>query len=94
MGRFAWRSDEERMRAELMHTPCMDEVLTMDCLVNTDESAFLATGVTEGEMLHGVRYFGKGARTHSVCMDGKTGTVRFIETVYRTGAEKFWVRMD
>ena len=45
-------------------------------------------------MLRGVKYFGQGARTHSVAMDNKTGTVRFIETVYRTGAEKFWVRRD
>jgi len=72
----------------------IDGVLTMDCLVNTDEAAFIATGVTNGEMLKGVRYFGQGARTHSVAMDSKTRTVRFIETVYRTGAEKFWVRMD
>jgi fructose-1,6-bisphosphatase/sedoheptulose 1,7-bisphosphatase-like protein len=94
MGRFAFRNDDERRRAEQMTKCDIDGVLDMDCLVNTDESAFIATGVTDGEMLHGVRYFGKGARTHSVAMDGKTGTVRFIETVYRTGAEKFWVRMD
>jgi fructose-1,6-bisphosphatase class II len=94
MGRFVFRNADERARAEKMSRCDIDGVLEMDCLVNTDESAFIATGVTEGEMLHGVRYFGKGARTHSVTMDGKTGTVRFIETVYRTGAEKFWVRMD
>ncbi|MDP2182573.1 MAG: class II fructose-bisphosphatase [Actinomycetota bacterium] len=94
MGRFAWRSDEEKARAVDMGTCKIDDVLTMDCLVNTDEAAFIATGVTDGEMLRGVRYFGKGARTHSVTMDGKSGTVRFIETVHRTGAEKFWVRMD
>jgi fructose-1,6-bisphosphatase class II len=94
MGRFAFRSPEERARAEQMATCDLDGVLDMDCLVNTDEAAFIATGVTDGEMLRGVKYFGQGARTHSVAMDNKTGTVRFIETVYRTGAEKFWVRMD
>ncbi len=94
MGRFAFRNDDERRRAEQMSGCDIDGVLDMDCLVNTDEAAFIATGVTDGEMLHGVRYFGKGARTHSVAMDGKTGTVRFIETVYRTGTEKFWVRME
>lgn len=94
MGRFEWRSEEERARAVEMGTCEIDGILTMDCLVNTDEAAFIATGVTDGEMLNGVRYFGKGARTHSVTMDGKSGTVRFIETVHRTGLEKFWVRMD
>lgn len=94
MGRFAWRSEEERLRAVDMGTCNIDDVLTMDCLVNTDDAAFIATGVTDGEMLRGVKYFGQGARTHSVAMDNKTGTVRFIETVFRTGSEKFWVRMD
>jgi fructose-1,6-bisphosphatase/sedoheptulose 1,7-bisphosphatase-like protein len=94
MGRFAFRNDEERARAEKMSACDIDGVLTMDCLVNTDESAFIATGVTDGEMLRGVKYFGQGARTHSVAMDAKTGTVRFIETVYNTGTEKFWVRRD
>ena len=94
MGRFAFRNDEERERASQMADCDIDGVLTMDCLVNTDEAAFIATGVTDGEMLNGVRYFGAGARTHSVTMDGKTGTVRFVETVYRTGDAPFWVRMD
>lgn len=94
MGRFAWRSAEEKARAVDMGTCNIDDVLTMDCLVNTDEAAFIATGVTDGEMLRGVKYFGHGARTHSVAMDNSTGTVRFIETVHRKGTEKFWVRMD
>jgi len=94
MGRFAFRSPEERARAEKMSSIDLDGVLDMDTLVNTDEAAFIATGVTDGEMLRGVKYFGQGARTHSVAMENKAGTVRFIETVYRTGAEKFWVRMD
>ena len=94
MGRFAWRSEEEKARAVEMGTPHIDGILDMDTLVNTDEAAFIATGVTDGEMLRGVKYFGNGARTHSVAMDGKTGTVRFIETVYQTGAERFWVRRD
>jgi fructose-1,6-bisphosphatase class II len=93
MGRFAFRSDDERARAAEMSKCDIDGVLDMDCLVRTDEAAFIATGVTDGELLRGVKYFGQGARTHSVAMDGKTGTVRFIETVYRTG-ETFWVRRD
>lgn len=94
MGRFAFRSDEERARAEKMCDLDLDSVLTMDDLVATDEAAFIATGVTDGELLRGVRYFGKGARTHSIAMDCQSRTVRFVETVHRTGDEKFWVRMD
>jgi fructose-1,6-bisphosphatase class II len=94
MGRFAFRNDSERERATVMSKCDIDGVLDMECLVNTDDAAFIASGVTDGEMLRGVKYFGGGARTHSVAMDGKTGTVRFIETVYRTGEEAFWVRKD
>lgn len=94
MGRFEWRSEDEKARAVDMGTCNIDDVLTMDCLVNTDEAAFIATGVTDGEMLKGVRYFGSGARTNSVAMDAKSKTVRFTDTIYRTGSQKFWVRMD
>jgi len=94
MGRFAFRNDEERARALQMSKCDIDGVLDMDCLVSTDEAAFIATGVTDGEMLRGVKYFGKGARTHSVAMDASSKTVRFIDTVYNTGVEKFWVRKD
>ena len=94
MGRFAWRNPAEKARAVEMGTPNIDGVLDMDCLVSTDEAAFIASGVTDGELLRGVKYFGNGARTNSVAMDAKTKTVRFIDTIYRTGDEKFWVRMD
>ena len=94
MGRFAWRSPEEKARAIEMGTPHIDGVLEMDTLVNTDAAAFLASGVTDGEMLRGVKYFGKGARVNSVAMDGESRTVRFMDTIFRTGEEKFWVRMD
>ncbi len=94
MGRFAFRSDEDRARAEQMAKCDIDGVLDMDCLVSSNEVAFVASGVTDGELLRGVKYFGQGARTHSIAMDNRTGTVRFIETVYRTGTEKFWVRRD
>lgn len=94
MGRFNWRSPEEKQRGiEMCHCD-VDGVLTMDDLVRSDEAAFIATGVTDGEMLRGVKYFGQGARTHSIAMDNATGTVRFIETVHRKNAERFWVRMD
>ena len=91
MGRFAWRSDEEKARAVEMGTPHIDGILDMDTLVNTDEAAFIATGVTDGEMLRGVKYTASGARTHSVAMDARTGTVRFVETVCSSGKELFHV---
>lgn len=94
MGRFSFRSAEERARAGQMSDLDLDAVLTMDTLVNTDEAAFIATGVTDGELLRGVKYFGNGSRTHSIAMQNRTGTVQFVETVRRTGEDRLWVRMD
>ena len=88
MGRFEFRSPEERVRAEHMTKCDLDGVLDMNCLVNTDEAAFVATGVTDGEMLRGVRENHKGWRTHSVLIDGQTGIVRFVDTTGRVGTEK------
>ena len=94
MGRFEWRSAAEKARAVEMGTPHIDGVLDMDTLVNTDEAAFIASGVTDGEMLRGVRYFAGGARVNSVAMDAKSKTVRFVDTIFRTGDETFWVRKE
>ncbi len=87
MGRFAFRNDEERERAARMSDIDLDGVLTMDHLVGTDEAVFIASGVTDGEMLRGVRYYPGASRVNSVSMDGKTGTVRFTDTIYRSGNE-------
>ena len=43
---------------------------------------FSATGVTEGDLLQGVRFFGGGARTHSLVMGYQTKQVRFVDTVH------------
>jgi len=42
-----------------------------------------ATGVTDGDLLRGVRFFGGGARTHSLAVRRRSGTVRFIEASHR-----------
>ncbi len=58
-------------------------VLTMDDLISGDDVIFAASGVTDGELLRGVRYLGNSrAKTHSVVMRSKTGTIRFIETTH------------
>jgi fructose-1,6-bisphosphatase II len=46
---------------------------------------FCATGITDGDLTRGVRFFGNNARTHSIVMHSD-GTVRFIESVHRLGA--------
>lgn len=73
-----YRNDEERQRAERMGIKDHDKVFHLDDLAQ-GQVMFAATGVTDGSLLRGVRFFGGGATTHSVVMRSKSGTVRFIE---------------
>ncbi len=73
----------ETARAEAMGIRDVSQKLTMNDLVRGDDVLFAATGVTDGELLRGVRYAGEIARTHSLVMRGTTGTVRFIEAIHR-----------
>jgi fructose-1,6-bisphosphatase class II len=52
-------------------------------LASGDDIIFCATGVTDGDLLRGVRFFGGGIRTSSLFMSAKTNTVRFVDTIYR-----------
>jgi fructose-1,6-bisphosphatase II len=81
--RFRFRSDEERARSEKMGTSADEErVYTTTDLAPGENLVFSATGVTEGDLLHGVRYFGGGARTHSLVMGYQSKQVRFVDTVH------------
>jgi fructose-1,6-bisphosphatase II len=71
-----WPRDESERIYALEHDLDIDSVLTHRDLVRSDNVFFAATGVTTGEFLHGVEFFGDGARTHSVVMRSKTGSVR------------------
>ncbi|MCS6962729.1 class II fructose-bisphosphatase [Thermoflexus sp.] len=76
------RNEEERRFAAEMGYD-LQQVLTADDLVQGDNIFFAATGITDGEILRGVRYTGDGARTHSVVMRSRSGTIRFVEAYHR-----------
>ncbi len=61
----------------------LNQVLTTRDLVDSDNVFFAATGVTSGELLEGVRFYGNYAETHTVVMRSKTGTVRTMEARHR-----------
>jgi fructose-1,6-bisphosphatase II len=61
----------------------LNRVLTINDLVRSDNVFFAATGITDGELLDGVKYYGDGARTHSLVMRSKSGTVREIVARHR-----------
>jgi fructose-1,6-bisphosphatase II len=78
LGRLWPRSDEERAAAENAGYD-LSRVLTCDDLVAGQDVFFSATGVTDGDVLHGVRYQGdRGATTESLVMRSRSGTVRRI----------------
>jgi fructose-1,6-bisphosphatase II len=79
LGKLAPRDDAERARAiDAGHD--LDRVLTTDDLVTSDDAFFAATGITDGELLQGVRYRSGGAATHSLVMRARSGTVRNIHS--------------
>jgi fructose-1,6-bisphosphatase II len=81
--RFRFRNDEERERAKTMLGHADEtRVYRTEDLASGEELVFAATGVTEGELLQGVRFFGGGARTHSLVMAYRSKQVRFVDTVH------------
>lgn len=82
-GRLVPESDADIERARSMGITDINKVLTIDDLVSGDDAIFAATAITQGDLLNGVRYFGGGARTHSIVMRYKTGTVRFVDAIHK-----------
>ena len=80
--RFRFRNDDERKRALKMGAADEDHVYTTEELASGENLVFAATGVTEGDLLNGVRFFGGGARTHSLVMGYRSKQVRFVDTVH------------
>jgi fructose-1,6-bisphosphatase II len=80
--RFRYRNPDEKARGAAMGHGDENRVYTTDDLASGEQLVFAATGVTGGDLLDGVRYFGGGARTHSLSMAYQTKQVRFIDTVH------------
>jgi fructose-1,6-bisphosphatase II len=81
-GKLYPRSDQER--SELVNQGFdLDQVLTTNDLVASDDVFFAATGITDGNLLDGVRYWPDGATTYSMVMRGRSGTVRSVEAEHR-----------
>jgi len=75
-----WPRDESERLYAIENDLDLDQILTTRDLVDSDNVFFAATGVTDGELLDGVDYYANGARTHSVVMRSRTGSIRFIDT--------------
>ena len=74
------REDEERSHA--MGITDLRRVYTSKDLASGENIIFAATGVTDGTLMKGVRFFGDGVRTHSLIMQSKPARIRFIDTIH------------
>ena len=75
-------TEEEIRRCHEMGITDVNQVLKLNDLVRTDDVIFAATAITRGNLLNAIQYFPGGARTHTIVMRSKTGTVRFLDTVH------------
>ncbi|MBM6545615.1 class II fructose-bisphosphatase [Janibacter sp. YIM B02568] len=78
-----WPTDDDERQRAIDAGHDLDAVLTTDDLVRTDNCFFVATGITDGELLRGVRYRSGGATTHSLVMRSRSGTIRTVEGHHR-----------
>jgi fructose-1,6-bisphosphatase II len=92
-GRLWPKDDDERQKAiDAGHD--LDRVLVTDELVRGEDVFFVATGITDGELLTGVRYRGGGVRTHSMVMRSRSGTIRIIESEHKLDKLKAYASID
>ncbi|WP_047980898.1 class II fructose-bisphosphatase [Ornithinibacillus contaminans] len=78
-GQLVPQNDEEIERCRKMGIADINQVFYMDDFCGGDDAIFAATGVTDGELLKGVQFKGSKAKTQTVVMRAKSGTVRFID---------------
>lgn len=82
-GRLIPEDDAQLQRLQQMGVMDAQHVLTLNDLVQGDDAFYVATGITDGDLLQGVHYDTRYATTYSVVMRSKTGTVRYITTQHR-----------
>lgn len=92
-GRLAWRNDVEKERARKMGISDLDHIYTIEEMAKGNV-LFAATGVTHGDFLKGVVFYGGGARTHSVVMRSETGTIRYIEAIHDFKRKPYYTMPD
>ncbi|MBI2263788.1 MAG: class II fructose-bisphosphatase [Armatimonadetes bacterium] len=93
-GKLVPRNEQEEERCRRMGHGDRNKVYAIEDLVKGEDVVFVATGITPGDLLKGVRFFGDGARTHTIIVDSKTSTIRFIESIYRLTKRPLFVRRD
>ena len=81
-GKLLPQTEEEKNRLKEMGVNDFNKTLYMEDIVKGDDAYFVATGVTDGELLRGVQYKGDIGITHSIVIHGKSRSIRYIEGQY------------
>jgi fructose-1,6-bisphosphatase II len=89
-----WPRNETERDAAIAAGYDLDAVLSTDDLVRGDDTFFAATGITDGELLRGVRFGPRGAQTQSLVMRSRSGTVRLIEAQHRIDKLSTYAAVD
>ncbi|MFB7246924.1 fructose-bisphosphatase class II [Streptomyces populi] len=89
-----WPKDEEERQRAVDAGHDLDRVLTTNDLVSGENVFFVATGITDGELLRGVRYRSETATTESIVMRSKSGTVRQIRSEHRLSKLRAYSAID
>ncbi|MCX3062047.1 class II fructose-bisphosphatase [Streptomyces beihaiensis] len=89
-----WPKDEAERQRALDAGHDLDRVLTTDDLVSGENVFFVATGITDGELLPGVRYSSERAHTSSLVMRSKSGTIRQIDSTHRLSKLRAYSAID
>jgi fructose-1,6-bisphosphatase II len=91
-GRLTGYTPEQKERMAKMGITDVNKVYAAEDLAPGKQIIFAATGVTEGDLLKGVRFFGEGVRTSSIVVTLETGRVRFIESIHLDKKQEVKVR--
>jgi fructose-1,6-bisphosphatase II len=90
--RLVVQTPEHEARCKAMGLDDLGRIYTSADLASAEALTFAATGVTDGDLLRGVRFFGDGVRTHSVIMETRPARIRFVDTIHVYPDRDFRVR--
>ena len=89
-----WPQKQSEFEAATKAGLDLDAILSTDDLVRSDNVFFVATGITDGELVRGVRYRGGGATTESLVMRSKSGTIRRVSSQHRLSKLRAYSSVD
>ncbi len=89
-----WPTDDDEKQKAIDAGHDLDRVLLTDDLVQGDDIFFCGTGITDGDLLRGVRYFADSVQTESIVMRSKSGTIRIIDSLHQLGKLRAYSAVD